>query len=104
MAILNENGHEVLDPMPKSLTIPFRRPEPLHARIRRMILEAVQAQRGNDEVESFEDADDFEVGDSADYEDRMTPYEEHFDHISRTDNDQSPLDIVTGKQIGRAHV
>lgn len=79
MATLNDFGHEQLDPMPKSLTIPFRRPEPLHLKIRRMILEASREQY--ESHESFEDADDFEVGEPADYEDRTTPYEEHFDHI-----------------------
>jgi hypothetical protein len=85
--MLNESGHEVLDATPASVSIPFRRPEPIHLRLRRMIMQYSQQQ--HEGHESFEDADDFAVGDPADFEDSRTPYEEHFDHIGNPPQQQA---------------
>lgn len=62
MATLDEFGREILDQTPVSLPIHYDRPEPIHQRIRRMVLEAIAAQKGED-VETFEDANDFEIPD-----------------------------------------
>lgn len=61
MAELDKNGREVLDQTPVSLPIHFDRPEPIHMRLRRMILEATMDQKAGDET--FEDANDFEIED-----------------------------------------
>ena len=58
MPVLDENGREILDQTPVSLPLRYDRPEPIHMRIRRMILEATSAQKGDD-VESLDDANDF---------------------------------------------
>lgn len=58
MPVLDENGREILDQTPVSLPLHYDRPEPLHMRIRRMILEATAAQTGDD-FETIEDANDF---------------------------------------------
>lgn len=62
MPVLDENGREILDQTPVSLPLHYDRPEPLHMRIRRMILEATAAQKGDD-VETLDDANDFEIPD-----------------------------------------
>ena len=62
MPTLDEKGREILDQTPVSLPIHYDRPEPLHLRIRRMILEATAAQKGDD-VETLDDANDFLIPD-----------------------------------------
>lgn len=61
MAILTSEGRELLDQTPVSLPLHFDRPEPLHQRIRRMILQATQ--EADDGQETLEDANDFEIPD-----------------------------------------
>lgn len=75
MAYLNESGQEVLDPTPISIPVPFTRPEPLHQRIRRMILLA-QREAGEG-YETEEEANDFDVPDDPN-PDPTSPWEEHF--------------------------
>lgn len=61
MATLTPEGREILDQTPVSLPIHYDRPEPIHRRIRRMILEATMAQ--NEGEETLEDANDFLIPD-----------------------------------------
>lgn len=74
---LNEDGHEVLDGTPIAPPVGYRKQPSLSDQIREMIRSERLAQdlasRG---VETFEDADDFEVGDDFD---PSTPYENDFD-------------------------
>lgn len=62
MPTLDENGREILDQTPVALPLHYNNSEPLHIRIRRMIIEAVAAQKGAD-VETVDDANDFLVSD-----------------------------------------
>lgn len=93
MISFDEKGREIPNPIPVAVKIPFTRPEPLHLRMRRMILQAQAEQTGP--YESFEDADDFSIEDE-DFDDRSTPYEHDFDHIpgfnspSSEDNSSPP--------------
>lgn len=75
MAYLNDKGQEVLDNTPISMTVPFNRPEPLHLRIRRMILLA-QREAGEG-YETEEEANDFDVPDDPN-PDPFSPWEENF--------------------------
>lgn len=75
MAHLNEKGQEVLDNTPISIPVPFNRPEPLHLRIRRMILLA-QREAGEG-YETEEEANDFDVPDDPN-PDPTSPWEENF--------------------------
>lgn len=59
MATLNKDGSEILDQTPVALPIKYERPEPLHQRIRRMILQATMER--DEEHESIEDFNDFEI-------------------------------------------
>lgn len=75
MGHINEFGQEVLDSTPISIPVPFTRPEPLHQRIRRMILLA-QREAGEG-FETEEEANDFDVPDDPN-PDPSSPWEEHF--------------------------
>lgn len=77
MSTYNEKGEEILDPTPISLPVGFSRPIPLNERIREMVRrEASEYARQND-LETFEEADDFNIGED-DYDPR-SPWEEDFD-------------------------
>lgn len=81
MAQLDERGREILCQTPLAYPVAFQRPEPLHLRIRRMVMQSLMEQAQSDEVETFEEADDFDVDDEPVGFDGPTPYEEHFDHL-----------------------
>nr|DAT70840.1 MAG TPA: hypothetical protein [Microviridae sp.] len=78
-ATLDKDGREWLDQTPVEIPIPFTRPEPIHLRLRRIVERYHQEMRDAEEYESFEDADDFDVGDGVpSYEDKPTEYEQDF--------------------------
>lgn len=92
MATLNEKGQEVLDPTPISLKVPFNRPEPLHQRIRRMILLAQQEAGPDFETEA--DANDFDVPDDPN-PDPTSPWEEHFMPSEETVSEKTGVPSAT---------
>lgn len=74
---MSKDGGEVLDPKPRFVKTGIKKPESIQDQIKRMIRSERMAQAANKEgYESFEEADDFEVGD--DY-DPKTPWEEDFE-------------------------
>lgn len=78
-ATLDEHGREWLDQTPVEISIPFTRPEPIHLRLRRIVEQYHQEMKDANEYETFDDADDFEVGDNVpSYEDKPTEYEQDF--------------------------
>lgn len=78
-ATLDKEGREWLDQTPVEIPVPFSRPEPIHLRLRRIVEQYHQEMKDAAEYESFEDADDFNVGDGApSYEDKPTEYEQDF--------------------------
>lgn len=76
--MVNENGSEKVDTTPVAISIPFERPEPLHLRNRRIILQYLAEQAAND-PETMEEMDDFDCGE----EDFQYAFEEHFDHMEK---------------------
>lgn len=73
----NEKGEEKLDPTPMEVPISLRAAETLEQKIARMLHSAeIRKDFINNGVETFEEADDFDVGD--DY-DPSSPYEQDFD-------------------------
>lgn len=77
MAKLNEKGHEVLDPTPVAVPVHFKRPPTLQEQIRSMVRsEELRRAASSQGMETFEEADDFAVGD--DYDPR-SPHELVFD-------------------------
>lgn len=65
---LNERGQEVLDPTPLSIPVGFHRPPTLREQIQRLMRNEYNllVSRGVDDVETPEEADDFDVGDDVD--------------------------------------
>lgn len=74
---LDKNGHEILDQTPIAVPVGFGPSETLAEQIRRILRqETFRQELASQGVETFEEADDFEVGD--DY-DPKSPYEEDFE-------------------------
>jgi len=81
MGSIDKDGREVLDSTPLALPIGFERPMSLEEKIALRVRMEVASQRlGEAGYETLEESDDFDVGD--DYEPN-SPYEEHFDHLNR---------------------
>jgi len=76
MAHLDERGHEVLDPTPMEIPLGFKRPPTLQEQIRQLIRTEMSQNAKGKGMETFEEADDFEVGDDFD---PSSPYELNFD-------------------------
>lgn len=76
-AKLDENGHELVNPIPVAPPVGWKKQPSMVDYIREIVrgerLKAMAEEAGAD---TFEEADDFEVGD--DYDPR-SPYEEYFD-------------------------
>jgi hypothetical protein len=90
---LNEEGHEVLSSKPMSLPSGMKRPETTAETIQRLVrgeLSRVAARQG---AETFEEADDFDVGDDLD---PSTPYEMVFDPV--LGRDVTPADFVANEK------
>lgn len=78
-AILDKYGREVLDSTPMQPPVGYQRTKSLAEQIRDMVRsEALRQAAEAAGFESFEESDDFDVGD--DYE-PSSPYEEHFDPV-----------------------
>jgi len=80
-AVLDDRGHEVVDPTPVAPPVGFVATEPLEVLIRRMV-ESSQLAAAAEKVGAgtFSEEDDFAVGD--DY-DPSSPYEEVFEGLTR---------------------
>ena len=92
MSTLNERGHEVFSGERRALPIHIGQRSPsIHERIRSMILAMKSAEREG--YETFEDADDFDVGDDSPERIEQLPnyqryeYEKDFDHFVDAGND-----------------
>lgn len=76
LSAYNERGEEIPDPTPIEVPLGFKAPIPLSEEIRRMVQnEAIQAELNAAGLETFEEADDFNIPD----EDMSAPFEENFD-------------------------
>lgn len=80
MSELNKLGQEVFDQTPVEFPIHFDRPTPLHLRLREQILNVFAEMRHQNDVETPEEAEDFNVPDDPEMWD--SPYEGDFDHMS----------------------
>lgn len=77
---LNEKGQEVLDKTPVSIPSGLAQGESMDERIRRIIKHSLSQQAIAHGLETFEEADDFEI--ESDPIDPTTPYEADFDHAA----------------------
>lgn len=73
---LNEKGHEVLDDTPVAMPVGFKRPQSMTDMIRQYVRTELSKQASEQGNETWEEADDFDVGD--DY-DPKSPWELTFD-------------------------
>lgn len=77
---LDEKGHEIPDPQPVEVPAGFKRPETLAEQIRRLVRnEEFQRDLAAQGMETFEEAEDFEIDD--DMFDPSSPFEEVFDPV-----------------------
>lgn len=74
---LDANGWEIPDSQPLEIPAGFRKPETLQDQIRRLIRSASEEAK-NSGLETFEEAEDFNVDDDFD---PTTPYEVFFDPV-----------------------
>lgn len=75
MPTFDEKGREILDQTPVALPLHFDRPEPIHMRIRRMILQELH---GSDEPYDPAEENDFDVFDRESFEDTLSPAEQYY--------------------------
>ncbi len=74
---LNADGHEILSSEPIAVPMGFKKPETLAEQVRRLVRhEQFATAMGGDDAETFEEADDFDIGDDFDPE---SPFEQVFD-------------------------
>lgn len=80
-------GKEYPNPVPMEPPLGFVPQEPLHEQIRNMVLREMSAAASREELETAEEADDFDIGDDFDPD---SPYEMDFDPLGKWPP-QSPL-------------
>lgn len=71
-AKFDQAGREIPDQTPVDIPVGFERPESLHDQIKRLIRTELSAQADAAGLETFEEADDFDVGDD---DDPRSPHE-----------------------------
>lgn len=80
--LLDEDGKEIPDPTPMAPPLGFKKQDSLAVQIRQMILSERLAQEAREYGgETFEEADDFEIGDDFETE-KFSPYEANFDPMT----------------------
>lgn len=97
---LDALGHEKLDDTPLAVPLGFQRPPTLAEQVARLVRsERFKESLEDEDLETFEEADDFDIPD--DPVDPTTPYEEDFDHaiISAVDKGVvRPVDLSAAKE------
>lgn len=88
MATFDDRGREILDQTPVSLPLHYDRPEPLHLRIRRMIMEELH---GSNEPYDPAEENDFDVDDASSFEDQLSPSEQYY--LDATRPPDPPADL-----------
>lgn len=98
MAVFDEFGRQIPDPRPVEVPIAFQRPLSLQDEIKRFVRLELSKRAAAQELESFEEADDFDVDD----EDPLpvTPYEVREMSPEAGDDDADPpkVDVKPGHQ------
>lgn len=72
----NEKGEEMMDPTPVALPIAFKRPESVGQMMQRLIKNHYSKVAAAEGLDSFDDADDFDIGDDVE---PKSPYESDLD-------------------------
>lgn len=56
----DENGREIPNPTPVAVPFPVDRPEPIHLRVRRLVLESINSMAAGPDIETIDEANDFD--------------------------------------------
>lgn len=93
----NARGEELPDDTPIELPIRFKRPPTLQEQIKAMVRSELSQSAKAQGMESFEEADDFEVEDDVEIRSahELTPMQEEFRYANQ---DKSVLDKFDGKE------
>lgn len=76
MAKIDKNGAEILDMTPLSIPVGAKRPEPLSSQVARLVRTEMSKMAQKQGMETFEEAEDFDVGDGEDF---TSAWEEQFE-------------------------
>lgn len=95
--MLNENGHEIPDPRPMARPLHLSVPETLAQQIQRMVRSELSLRAQAQGFESFEEAEDFDVGDEPEL---SSPYELHDSNFEGT-NGPDDQRTAHGKPVGQ---
>lgn len=96
--MLNEHGHELPDPRPMARPLHISVPETLAQQIQRMVRSELSQRAAQEGHETFEDADDFDVGEDAEL---SSPYEltdANFEDHNGSDDQRFAERTPSGKQ------
>lgn len=107
---INKDGSETPDPRPLALPVGFERPESIQELIQRLVRDpAIRAEMDAGDIDTFDDADDFEIPDDI----PQSPHEENFDPLhllsrdqelrSGTVRDRSPEELEVAKATIEKH-
>lgn len=94
----NDMGQEIPDPTKPALPTGFKRPDPLADRVRQMVHGELSRRARDQGFETFEESEDFDVGDPDDF-DPTTPYEMEFDPL--LGEEISPAQLRASDEPGR---
>lgn len=95
---LTADGSEIPDPTPLEIPAGFKIPETAEQRIQRMVRHSMSEWAARNEQETFDEADDFDVGDE---DDPSSPYETAFDPV--LGRDLSPMEFKEREHHIREH-
>lgn len=83
-AIFNEDGKEMLNPIPMEIHPGLKRPPTLKEQIQRVLKGALSQQADAQNMETFDECNDFDVDEDPDIVDLRTPYEIMAEEIPET--------------------
>lgn len=96
--MLNENGHEIPDPRPMAAPLHIRVPETLAQQIQRMVRSELSQRAADQGHETFEEADDFDVGDDEELSSPYELYDRNFEDGNNGSDDQHTPQRKSGGQ------
>lgn len=102
MAKFDERGREILDDKPAALPVGFQRPPSLQDQIRSLVRNELSRRASDQGFETFEESDDFEVGDDFD---PKSPWElradqEHYVHPPEAPSPKDADEGSGGEDLG----
>lgn len=97
-AQLNEDGHELLNPVPVNVNIDLEKPLSLKEQIQRLMRNELSLQADLQGHETFEEANDFDVEDEF-FDDNMSGFEVLEDEVPLTAQEPQPEATADGEEV-----